>query len=110
MAWCAVSGRCIAGAGQPSCILMGTAWGHPRKRNISHWSVFPDWRCGGWFDAGDFDIQTGSHCNALLSLVAAWEKFKPTVMKPMSIIQHVMLTFTAPMASRIYCSRYNMAH
>ena len=31
---------------------------------------------GGWFDAGDFDIQTGSHCNALLSLVDAAEKFK----------------------------------
>lgn len=32
---------------------------------------------GGWFDAGDFDIQTGSHCNAVLSLVDTWEKFKP---------------------------------
>ncbi len=32
---------------------------------------------GGWFDAGDFDIQTGSHCNALLSLVDTWEKFSP---------------------------------
>ncbi len=31
---------------------------------------------GGWFDAGDFDIQTGSHCNAVLSLVETWEKFK----------------------------------
>lgn len=31
---------------------------------------------GGWFDAGDFDIQTGSHCNAVSSLVDAWENFK----------------------------------
>lgn len=31
---------------------------------------------GGWFDAGDFDIQTGSHCNAVSSLAAAWEQFK----------------------------------
>ncbi|HSC39518.1 MAG TPA: glycoside hydrolase family 9 protein, partial [Chitinophagaceae bacterium] len=31
---------------------------------------------GGWFDAGDFDIQTSSHCTALLSLVDAAEKFK----------------------------------
>jgi len=31
---------------------------------------------GGWFDAGDFDIQTASHCTALLSLVDASEKFK----------------------------------
>jgi endoglucanase len=33
---------------------------------------------GGWYDAGDFDIQTGSHCDAVLALVDAWEKFKPT--------------------------------
>jgi hypothetical protein len=37
----------------------------------------PGLATGGWFDAGDFDIQTGSHCNAILSLVDAWEKFKP---------------------------------
>ena len=38
----------------------------------------PGMATGGWFDAGDFDIQTGSHCNVLLSLVDTWEKFKPT--------------------------------
>ncbi len=32
---------------------------------------------GGWFDAGDFDIQTGSHCHAVLSLVDSWENFHP---------------------------------
>lgn len=37
----------------------------------------PGLAVGGWFDAGDFDIQTGSHCNAVLSLVDTWEKFKP---------------------------------
>ncbi len=37
----------------------------------------PGLAVGGWFDAGDFDIQTGSHCNAVLSLVDAWENFKP---------------------------------
>ncbi|MGE5521871.1 MAG: glycoside hydrolase family 9 protein [Candidatus Dadabacteria bacterium] len=36
----------------------------------------PGLAIGGWFDAGDFDIQTGSHCNTVLSLVDAWEKFK----------------------------------
>jgi endoglucanase len=36
----------------------------------------PGLAVGGWFDAGDFDIQTGSHCDAVLSLVDAWEKFK----------------------------------
>jgi len=33
---------------------------------------------GGWFDAGDFDIQTGSHCSAVLSLVDTWENFRIT--------------------------------
>jgi hypothetical protein len=31
---------------------------------------------GGWFDAGDFDIQTLSHVSVLLNFVDAWEKFK----------------------------------
>lgn len=30
---------------------------------------------GGWFDAGDFDIQTASHCSAILSFVNTWENF-----------------------------------
>ncbi|MBN1791560.1 MAG: glycoside hydrolase family 9 protein [Bacteroidales bacterium] len=30
---------------------------------------------GGWFDAGDFDIQTGSHNEVILSFVDAWERF-----------------------------------
>ncbi len=37
----------------------------------------PGLNVGGWFDAGDFDIQTGSHCEAVSSLVDAWEKFRP---------------------------------
>ncbi|MFO7669729.1 MAG: glycoside hydrolase family 9 protein [Bacteroidales bacterium] len=36
----------------------------------------PGLTVGGWFDAGDFDIQTGSHCNAILSLVDTWENFR----------------------------------
>ncbi|MDZ7723887.1 MAG: glycoside hydrolase family 9 protein [candidate division KSB1 bacterium] len=35
----------------------------------------PGLAVGGWFDAGDFDIQTGSHCGAILSLVDTWEHF-----------------------------------
>ena len=31
---------------------------------------------GGWFDAGDFDIQTGSHNSVVSSFVDAWEDFK----------------------------------
>lgn len=30
---------------------------------------------GGWFDAGDFDIQTGSHNTVIMEFVDAWEKF-----------------------------------
>ncbi|MBL3657197.1 glycoside hydrolase family 9 protein [Fulvivirga sediminis] len=36
----------------------------------------PNLTIGGWFDAGDFDIQTGSHCHTILSLVEAYENFK----------------------------------
>lgn len=38
----------------------------------------PGLNVGGWFDAGDFDIQTLSHVNVLLNLVDAWEKFRIT--------------------------------
>jgi endoglucanase len=30
---------------------------------------------GGWFDAGDFDIETGHHCSVVMSLVDTWEQF-----------------------------------
>jgi hypothetical protein len=36
----------------------------------------PGLNVGGWFDAGDFDIQTLSHVFVLLNFVDAWEKFK----------------------------------
>lgn len=35
----------------------------------------PNMAVGGWFDAGDFDIQTGSHNGVILSFVDAWEDF-----------------------------------
>ena len=38
----------------------------------------PGLNVGGWFDAGDFDIQTLSHVNVLLNLVDAWERFRIT--------------------------------
>jgi endoglucanase len=37
----------------------------------------PGLAIGGWFDAGDFDIQTASHCMTILSFVNAWEEFRP---------------------------------
>ncbi len=36
----------------------------------------PNMAIGGWFDAGDFDIQTGSHNEVISSFVAAWENFR----------------------------------
>ncbi len=35
----------------------------------------PGLAVGGWFDAGDFDIQTPSHCSVILNFVNAWEEF-----------------------------------
>ncbi len=32
---------------------------------------------GGWFDAGDFDIEAGSHCNVLTNFVTLWDEFHP---------------------------------
>lgn len=37
----------------------------------------PGFNAGGWFDAGDFDIETPSHDATLLNLVATWETFTP---------------------------------
>jgi len=36
----------------------------------------PGMAVGGWFDAGDFDIQTGSHNSVISSFVDLWENFK----------------------------------
>jgi len=43
---------------------------HPLER-------IPGLGIGGWFDAGDFDIQTGSHNSVIMSFVNLWENFKP---------------------------------
>jgi endoglucanase len=37
----------------------------------------PDLNVGGWFDAGDYDIRTGSHCGTVESFVETWESFAP---------------------------------
>lgn len=36
----------------------------------------PGMAVGGWFDAGDFDIQTFSHVSVINSFVESWESFK----------------------------------
>jgi endoglucanase len=37
----------------------------------------PGLAVGGWFDAGDFDMQGGSHASTLSAFVDIWETFKP---------------------------------
>jgi len=37
----------------------------------------PGLAVGGWFDAGDFDIQGGSHAMTVSSLAQTWESFRP---------------------------------
>jgi endoglucanase len=37
----------------------------------------PGLAVGGWFDAGDFDIQGGSHAGTITAFVDIWETFKP---------------------------------
>lgn len=37
----------------------------------------PGLNVGGWFDAGDYDIRTGSHSSTVMHFVEAWEEFKP---------------------------------
>ena len=39
----------------------------------------PGLNVGGWFDAGDFDIDEPSQCETILNLSATWENFKPTI-------------------------------
>ncbi|MBO7102869.1 MAG: glycoside hydrolase family 9 protein, partial [Bacteroidaceae bacterium] len=53
------------------------------EQGDSLWSPFkpfdfiPGFEAGGWFDAGDFDIETGSHCNTILAMCTTWETFRP---------------------------------
>ena len=56
----------------------GYSMGSSTETKYKPYERIPGLAVGGWFDAGDFDIQTGSHCDAVLSLVDTWEKFKPT--------------------------------
>ncbi|RQV93356.1 MAG: glycoside hydrolase, partial [Calditrichaeota bacterium] len=39
--------------------------------------LIPGLNIGGFFDAGDFDIETGSNINVALNFVHIWEYFKP---------------------------------
>ena len=41
------------------------------------YELIPGLNIGGFFDAGDFDIETGSNINVVQNLIRAWELFKP---------------------------------
>lgn len=48
---------------------------HTKYRPLEH---IPGLAVGGWFDAGDFDIETAHHCTAIVSFVDSWETFNIT--------------------------------
>ena len=45
---------------------------HTKYKPLEH---IPGLDVGGWFDAGDFDIETAHHCTAIVSFVDSWEQF-----------------------------------
>ena len=45
---------------------------HTKYKPLEH---IPGLNVGGWFDAGDFDIETAHHASAILSFVDSWERF-----------------------------------
>jgi len=48
---------------------------HTKYKPLEH---IPGLDVGGWFDAGDFDIETAHHCTAIMSFVDSWEDFHLT--------------------------------
>ena len=45
---------------------------HTKYKPLEH---IPGLDVGGWFDAGDFDIETAHHCTTIMSFVDSWENF-----------------------------------
>jgi hypothetical protein len=45
---------------------------HTKYKPLEH---IPGLNVGGWFDAGDFDIETAHHGSVILSFVDSWENF-----------------------------------
>ena len=54
----------------------GYSMGDTTDTKYKPFERIPNMAVGGWFDAGDFDIQTGSHNGVVSSFVDAWEDFK----------------------------------
>ncbi|MEO6849931.1 MAG: glycoside hydrolase family 9 protein, partial [Mucilaginibacter sp.] len=56
----------------------GYRMGHTTGTKYKSYEHIPGLNIGGWFDAGDFDIQTGSHNNVIGYMVSTWEDVKIT--------------------------------
>ena len=54
----------------------GYRMGHTTGTKYKPYEHIPGLNIGGWFDAGDFDIQTGSHNNVIGFMVSTWEDLK----------------------------------
>lgn len=54
----------------------GYSMGPTTETKYKPYERIPGLAIGGWFDAGDFDIQTGSHNAAVLNFVQSWEDLK----------------------------------
>lgn len=54
----------------------GYSMGPTTDTKYKPYERIPGLAVGGWFDAGDFDIQTGSHNSVVSSFVDTWEVFK----------------------------------
>ncbi|WP_423820460.1 glycoside hydrolase family 9 protein [Salinimicrobium sp. TIG7-5_MAKvit] len=53
----------------------GYRMGSSTDTKFEPYEHIPGLDVGGWFDAGDYDIQTGTHCLTITDLVASWEEF-----------------------------------
>ena len=47
------------------------------ETNYKPLELIPGLNVGGFFDAGDFDIETGSNINVVQNFIRTWELFKP---------------------------------
>lgn len=55
----------------------GYSMGDTTDTRFKPFERIPGLNVGGWFDAGDFDIQTGSHNAVVMDLVSLYETFSP---------------------------------
>jgi len=51
--------------------------GQTTDTNYKPYELIPGLNIGGYFDAGDFDIETSSNINVVQNLIRTWDLFKP---------------------------------